>query len=258
MGSTSGLRLRMVSFFIDPLERVQADAEQVHAHLQRVAQHLDARARVVAPGDGHLADRISHFARDEQRLDVKGPAADGDQREDGFGRVGAEAFEPALRVLQAGQEHQAHQGVEGAPDQVAVFGLVVAHRAGRLARGDGDGRVRQVRRQKTQDLFDGHRKVRVADEAELALRGQHALAHRPALAGGALVQQDEVGNLLFQPVHDLIGAVGAAVLHHDDLGAEGLRGQEGVDLLEGGGQALGFVVGRDDEGEQGFGCGWHG
>ena len=144
------------------------------------------------------------------------------------------------------------------PISVAVFGLVIAHRAGRLARGDGDGRVRQGRRQKAHDLFDGHRKVRVADEAELALGGQHALAHRPALAGGMLVQQVEVGDLLFQPVHDLIGAVGAAVLHHDDLGAEGLRGQEGVDLPEGGGQALGFVVGRDDEGEQGFGCGWHG
>lgn len=76
----------------------------------------------------------------------------------------------------------------------------------------------------------------------------------PAPAGSVLMQQREVGDVLFQTVHKCVGIIAAAVFNHNDLGAEGLFGKKSVDLGQRGGQALGFVVSRDDEREQRIGC----
>jgi hypothetical protein len=46
------------------------------------------------------------------------------------------------------------------------------------------------------------------------------------------------------------GPIGAAVLHHEDLGRVGLLFQESKYLLQRAGQAAFLVVGGDDDGEQ--------
>ena len=66
------------------------------------------------PPLSHASRRESRPAGDREHLDVEGEAVQRLQRENQVRRVAREELEAALRVLETGQNEQAHRDIEGA------------------------------------------------------------------------------------------------------------------------------------------------
>ena len=80
---------------------------------------------------------------------------------------------------------------------------------------------------------------------------QHTALDRIALAAFFFVQDDQVGVLARIVLRDLHGAVGTAILHQEDFAGVLLTIEKLKYPLQGSRQAAFFVIGWDDDGQEG-------
>ena len=107
-----------------------------------------------------------------------------------------------------------------------------------------------MRRKKTGDFLNRHRKIGVANEAVVALGRLHADLDRQSLAAYGGLYDPGPGTSPGEFAGHGDGAVRTAVVNDDHFGLVGLLLKVGVDLCQADGQPKFLVVGRNNDGEQ--------
>ena len=132
------------------------------------------------------------------------------------------------------------------------------HRARSLTRTNGDLRASLNGIQKARDFFKGDRKVGIRHIAVSAARAEHTGLHRAAFARFREVNHAQLWQLFLPGARDSGSLICAAVLDHQHLTQVVLSAHKCRDLFQRRGQALSFIVSRDDDGEEGsfHGCLW--
>ena len=207
----------------------------------------------MAPAHRHLGDPPAVRLGAQQHLGVEAEARGAQRHEAGLRGFGGEHLEAALAVVDAAQHEELEELVVGAAHQLAALLLVhVDARLGERPRGDGHlGVPMQVLAQLGQ-LVEWGAEVGVAEEAVVTPGGQHALAHRGALAAIAVEAPDlELGPILGQGEAGGVGVVAAAVVDDDHLVLLPRRVEVLAHAPEAAGQATRLVVRRHHDAEHG-------
>ena len=166
-----------------------------------------------------------------------------------LGRACLEQLEAALRIVERQARGHAHRQVEEPAHVLPKWRLMHAdQRPIERPRAENDLRTRF--RRHFPELFqfaDGRRKVRVREQAPIALRLQHSVAHRIAFAAVPEVRnQPHTGIASHRR-----GAVPGAVIDHQDLAKlPGTAGKVLPNRFQGGGEPFLFVERWNDNGNR--------
>src|SRR5882762_11070171 len=80
-------------------DRVPADAQDLHPHLESIFDRIELRTLVMRPRHRNFGDRESAAACQIDKLGIESPALDQLPREDGFSGAAGEGLEAAANEL---------------------------------------------------------------------------------------------------------------------------------------------------------------
>src|SRR5665213_1092419 len=108
-------------------------------HLHAVLEVAHAGALVVSPAYRHFLDAVTALERDEENLGVEAPTLNRLQLEDGLRGGTGKCFEAALGIGKVQPHHEPSNGIETAPEELAIKGLAMGLPSSvEPARADGD------------------------------------------------------------------------------------------------------------------------
>src|SRR5262249_49255991 len=158
-------------------------AEDLPHHLWAVAQDAGLAARLVGPVHGELYDLEAGTARTQQKLDVEAEALDRHSRKERVRRLRGERFESALAVVNPGKTGAPDDPVEEPSGHHAVRASLERYGGVRqAARADRNVGARRQGCFQALELRNRRGSVGVGEEPPVAVRSQHSLPHRGALA----------------------------------------------------------------------------
>src|SRR5260370_24787249 len=203
----------------------------------------------MGPPPRDCGDFKSKPVGEEEKLGIEAPALDPLPGKDGIGGAAGEGLESALRIFLLEIENNSERQVEDASEKLAMKRLLLnlqcsIHPAG------ANGHFRSVFQggEEFACLIDWRGKIGIAEQQNVALSVQHAVAHAVSFAAIAGVFHQLHGRVTLRPLaHNFGGIIARAVVDHKDFGLPSLLGGMRQNLLQGRSDAGGFVVGRNDD-----------
>ena len=169
-------------------------------------------------------------ARQVQDFDVEAEAIDALTAEHGARGVGAERLEAALRILDAGHRQGLHDPVEHAPHEMPVDRFADAACAHTLTRADDNRGALVDERDEARQVLHLPRQIRVSEDNDSALRGEHARPDGAAFAPAVGAQQSQRRESKRGLLNDGRGGVARTVVNDDDLAIQTFTADIGFDL----------------------------
>jgi len=228
------------------------DPRQRPYHGNAVAKHAHLRALVVPPLDRDLEHGDVERVGDGDDFDVPRESPLATVRKDLAPQVGLRHLRPALRVDDAGRDHELHRPVEGAAEELAHRSFLLGDvRRRQVTRPDGDDGGLPGSVGDAPEVGEGRGEVEIAEAGDRCGRGGEGGLERRAFA--EMGSTDETGSAWRRGREELLDQrgrlVGTAVVHEDQLAAFGLAGHERGDLGGERVEARGLVVQRYHERE---------
>jgi len=194
-----------------------------------------------------IDDAITRFFGQGKSFDVEAEAVQREAGEDIPGGLAAEGLKAALGILEPGGAEKAEAKVEDAAVDDAKERLAAGNDALAMAAAADDnvGLITVEHSEKLEDEAERYAEIGIHEKDDVARGGEHAGFDREALAASDGVFDDADARVFPRGVvRELSGIIDAFFDNDDDLG---LRVEKGLQRLQSGGKAGGFVPAGNDE-----------